>query len=78
MDTMIATRDADAIHKFDIANIHVRTPTSQAGPTVAGWRHLAAKGFRGPLWVTESGYPADPAFQTEPGYPDGACRKPAG
>ena len=30
-----------------------------------------AVGFRGPLWVTETGYPANPAFQTEPGYQDG-------
>jgi hypothetical protein len=62
----------DAIHKFDIANIHVRTQATQAAPTVARWRrYFARRGFHGPLWVTETGYPADPAWQTDPGYQHG-------
>jgi hypothetical protein len=72
IDRMLATRGTDAIHRFDIANIHVRTTAARAAPTVAGWRrYFAAKGFTGPLWVTETGYPADPTFQTDPGYRDG-------
>jgi hypothetical protein len=35
-------------------------------------RYLAGKGFRGPMWVTEAGYPADPSHQTDPGYRGGA------
>jgi hypothetical protein len=70
---VFATPGFDAVHKFDTANIHVRTPVSGAAPTVARWRrYFASVGFRGPLWVTETGYPADPAFQTDPGYRNGA------
>ncbi|MGZ4297005.1 MAG: hypothetical protein ACXVE4_07560 [Solirubrobacteraceae bacterium] len=72
LDQVLATPGADALHRFDIANIHVRVPPAQAGAIVAGWRrHLARTGFHGPLWVTETGYPADPTWQTEPGYRGG-------
>jgi hypothetical protein len=71
---MFATPAFDAVHKFDIANIHVRTSASGAAPTVARWRrYFAGLGFVGPLWVTETGYPADPAYQTDPGYRTGAA-----
>ena len=72
-EAMLATPGVDAAHKFDIANIHVRVPQpAAAGRIVRDWRqYLARRGFRGPLWVTETGYPADPAFQTEPGYQEG-------
>jgi hypothetical protein len=44
---------------------------------VAVWlRFLAGHGFHGPLWVTETGYPADPAWQTDPGYRNGAVSQP--
>jgi hypothetical protein len=73
LNEVFATPGFDAIRKFDIANIHVRTPASGAAPTVARWRrYFASQGFHGPMWVTETGYPADPAFQTDPGYRDGA------
>jgi hypothetical protein len=72
IDAMLATPGVDAIHKFAIANIHVRTPAAQAGPTVRAWRrYFASQGFTGPLWVTETGYPADPAYQTDPAYQGG-------
>jgi hypothetical protein len=73
-NAMFATAgaDADAVHKFDIANIHVRTSAATAGAVVCDWRHyLATRGFSGPLWVTETGYPADPAEQTDPAYQGG-------
>jgi hypothetical protein len=74
LDEVLATAGADALHHFDIANIHVRAPPGQAAGIVAGWRrHLARVGFHGPLWVTETGYPADPRWQTTPGYRDGAA-----
>jgi hypothetical protein len=77
MNAMLATPGADAVHKFDIANIHIRTPNpTDTGPVVRRWLHyLADTGFRGPLWVTEAGYPADPAFQTQPGYQDGRAHR---
>ena len=54
---------------FDIANVHLRG-------SVAGWstamsrcaRAWPERGFTGPLWVTEHGYAADPAFQSDPAY----------
>jgi hypothetical protein len=73
LNEVFATPGFDALHKFDIANIHVRVPASGAGPTVARWRrYFSSYGFRGPMWVTETGYPADPAYQTDPGYRNGA------
>ena len=78
MNTMLATLGTDAPHKFDIANIHIRTPPAQTGAIVASWRrYFAARGFNGPLWVTETGYPADPTQQTDPGYQDGPAPKAA-
>jgi hypothetical protein len=72
IDAMLATPGAGALHKFDIANIHVRTRAAGTGATVGEWRrYFADKGFTGPMWVTETGYPADPAWQTDPGYRDG-------
>jgi hypothetical protein len=73
LNEVLATPGFDALHKFDVANIHVRTPASGAAPTVARWRrYFQSRGFHGPMWVTETGYPADPAYQTDPGYRNGA------
>jgi hypothetical protein len=72
LERVFATPGADAIHKFDIASVHLRGPV---GPVVSrysafrGW--LGARGFTGPLWVTEHGYPADPAYQVDPGFTGG-------
>jgi hypothetical protein len=72
LHAVFATPGFDAIHRFDIANIHVRTSAPGAARTVARWRqYFSGLGFHGPLWVTETGYPADPVWQTEPGYRDG-------
>jgi hypothetical protein len=73
LSAVFATPGANAAHKFDIANIHVRTPDpASAAPVVRHWlRYFRHKRFHGQLWVTETGYPADPAFQTDPAYHDG-------
>jgi hypothetical protein len=72
VNAVLSTPGADAGHKFDIANIHVRTAPAEAGSAVRRWRrYFATKGFQGPLWVTETGYPADSSAQTYPGYLDG-------
>lgn len=72
MNGVLSSRGADALHKFDIANIHVRGRAALTGSVVCAWRHyFAAKGFRGPLWVTETGYSAKPAFQTDPAFQGG-------
>jgi hypothetical protein len=63
---------ADAIHAFDIANLHERGDLWQLAPDLTGCRQfLAAQGFGGPLWVTEHGYPSDPQYQYDPGYTGG-------
>lgn len=78
MDQMLATPGVDALHSFDIANIHVRAPAGRVGGIVCGWRrYFASQGFRGPLWVTETGYPANPAYQTDPAYRMGAASQAA-
>jgi hypothetical protein len=72
IDTLFTSLGPEAAHKFDIANIHVRTRAAQAGPAVRAWsRYFHSRGFKGPLWVTEAGYPADPTQQTDPTFQGG-------
>jgi hypothetical protein len=72
MSAMLATPGADAVYKFDVANIHLRVAPSLVATAACQWQsYLAAQGFYGPLWVTETGYPANRAEQTEPGYETG-------
>ena len=73
IDRVLATPGADAVHKFDIAAVHLRLRLRNTVPELAqwlvDWRQLLARhGFRGPIWVTEHGYPADPRFQWDPAY----------
>jgi hypothetical protein len=76
IERVLATAGADAARKFDIAAVHLRLRAPGAasdllGP-LEGWRELlAAHGFTGPVWVTEHGYPADPAFQRDPAHRGG-------
>jgi hypothetical protein len=66
LERVFATPGADALHKFDIANIHLRGPVDNVVRRYgefSGW--IQARGFHGQLWVTEHGYPADPAFQND-------------
>jgi polysaccharide biosynthesis protein PslG len=72
MDAMLATQGSDAVHKFDVANLHLRVVPTQVPTVTCQWEgYLAAKGFSGPLWVTETGYPANRAEQSDPGYETG-------
>jgi hypothetical protein len=61
-----------AAQSFDIANVHLR---GSVDAVVARFREfraqLARTGFKGPVWVTEHGYPADPALQTDPAFTGG-------
>src|ERR1700753_631576 len=67
-----ATPGADAVHAFDIANLHERGDLWQLAPDLVSFRQfLAGEGFGGPLWVTEEGYPSDPEYQYDPGYVGG-------
>jgi len=72
------TPGADALHKFDIANVHLRGPVDAVVHRygeVRSW--LADRGFAGPLWVTEHGYAADPAFQSDPAFRGGDASQAA-
>jgi len=72
------TPGADAIHKFDIANVHLRGPVDAVVHRYGEFRSwLAARGFTGPLWVTEHGYAADPAFQSDAAYRGGDAAQAA-
>jgi hypothetical protein len=72
MNEVLGSLGNSSVHPFDIANIHVRTTAAQTGNVVTAWRrYFATKHFTGPLWVTETGYPADPTQQTDPAYQDG-------
>ena len=72
LERVFATPGADAIHKFDIANVHLRGPVGAVVRRYAEFRAgLRARGFTGPLWVTEHGYPADPAYQLDPAFTGG-------
>jgi hypothetical protein len=73
VERVLATPGAAAARKFDIAGVHLRLRLRNELPELAdwlaGWRRLLARhGFEGPIWVTEHGYPADPAFQWDPAY----------
>ena len=70
---VFATPNADAAQKFDIAAVHLRVrlrnEVGDLGRWLIEWRQLLQRyGFDGPLWVTEHGYPADPAFQWDAAY----------
>jgi hypothetical protein len=78
LDQVLATPGADAVHAFDVANVHQRGELVSLAPTITAWRlFLAARGFTGPLWVTEHGYPSDPAYQYDPGYHSGPASQAA-
>jgi hypothetical protein len=73
IERVLATPGADAAHKFDIAAVHLRlrlrNTLHELSDQLTQWRALLARhGFHGPIWVTEHGYPADPAFQWDPAY----------
>jgi hypothetical protein len=72
MNEMLSTPGAYAAYKFDVANIHLRVAPSRVGAAVCQWRaYFAQRSFHGPLWVTETGYPANSGQQTDPGYENG-------
>jgi hypothetical protein len=78
LERAFATPGADALHKFDVANVHLRGPVDAVVRRYGEFKSwLAARGFDGPLWVTEHGYPADPAFQVDRVYAGGDAAQAA-
>ncbi len=78
LERVFATPGADALHKFDVANVHLRGPVDAVVRRYGEFKAwLAAHGFEGPLWVTEHGYAADPAFQVDRAYAGGEAAQAA-
>jgi hypothetical protein len=78
MERMLATPGADAAHAFDIANLHLRGHARGLPGVLTAWRdRLARQGFAGRVWVTEHGYPADPAYQGDPAFRGGEAAQAA-
>jgi hypothetical protein len=65
---VFATPGADAAQAFDISNVHLRDPLDELAGEVSSWQGFFAAYGDGskPLWVTETGYPSDPAYQEDP------------
>jgi hypothetical protein len=72
LSQVVSVPGADAAGAFDVANVHERGWVDGLAGDIRAWRQFFADhGFTGPLWVTEHGYPADPAFQYDPSYAGG-------
>ena len=57
------------VRAFDVANAHLRGGIGKLDDMVrAARRAFRAGGFRGPLWVTETGYPSDQWYQWDHHY----------
>jgi hypothetical protein len=78
IERVLATPEADAAQAFDIANLHLRGHAGGLAGQLAAWRELLrGHGFGGPVWVTEHGYPADPAYQSDPAFRGGEAAQAA-
>lgn len=78
INAVFATPGANALHKFDIANLHIRGRAVATGSVVCRWRrYFASEGFRGPLWVSETGYSARPVWQDDPSFQGGLAAQAA-
>jgi len=72
LSRVFATPGADALRRFDIANVHLRGTLDSLRQAVTQFRaFFSGHGFHGPLWVTEHGYPSATRFQRDPHYRGG-------
>ena len=71
VDAVLAA-DPSIPSKIDINTIHLRASATGTAKQTEAWRsYFTSKGMRGPLWMTEFGYPADPAFQYDSSFKGG-------
>jgi hypothetical protein len=58
---------------YDIANLHIRASLRALPTIMRAWRAFFAahQAANKPLWVTEFGYPSDPAYQCDRVYRSG-------
>ena len=59
--------------ELGMLNVHIRGVETSLAPQLRAWRAFAADHGRPqlPIWVTEAGYPADPAYQFDPSFTGG-------
>ena len=62
-----------AWRELGMLNVHIRGVESSLAPQLRAWKTFAAGHGRPqlPIWVTEAGYPADPAYQFDPAFTGG-------
>lgn len=72
LDAVFRAAGYNAAAKFDIASMHLRGPIGRIVKAM-GERQafLRAWGRTVPMWVTEHGYSADPAWQNDPAFRGG-------
>lgn len=72
LDRVFDTAGADARRRFDVANVHLRGTVDSLAWGVRTFRDFFSRyGFRGPLWVTEHGYPGETRYQRDVDYRGG-------
>ena len=74
LDQVLAQAGPHSERLYDIANVHIRASLRRLPEVVHAWRRFYAAHRAGdkPLWITEFGYPSDPAYQYDRAYRAGA------
>jgi hypothetical protein len=73
LEAALSTAGQRAWRELGMLNVHIRGVESSLAPQLRAWRAFAADHGRPRLriWVTEAGYPADPAYQFDPSFTGG-------
>ncbi len=73
LDAVLRAAGQRAWRELGMLNVHIRGVESSLAPQLRAWRTFAADHGRPqlPIWVTEAGYPADPAYQFDPAFTGG-------
>jgi hypothetical protein len=70
LNAVFTTPGYGAAHTFDVANVHLRDTLANLPGEVTAWHRYFTFFGDGtlPLWVTETGYPSDPAYQYDASF----------